>query len=684
MGGSHPEPYRVYSLCGVVYARLIATPLISWGDGSFKANGGSKSARFRITFVTVNHSVFVFPSTVGFESYRLSGVQLTEEEFGRGSYAVVLRLEYRGLKCAGKQLYPVLYEQGVGDTVRRFEEECRLLAQMRHPNIVQFIGVYFEEGSRVPILVMEFLPTTLARCIDTYGVLPEEVSYSILHDVALGLYHLHSQTPPIIHRDLSANNVLLASNMTAKISDLGVARILNLTPQQMSRMTSTPGTPAYMPPEAMRANPRYDARIDQFSYGVLMIHVLSGRWPLPLREPTFVNPENRAQLLAVSEAERRDGYLRDIGNAHPLMDLILRCVSNDPRQRATAAQMVRQMEHMTRHSPPAFPNRVEMLQRIRADTTEKGSLREENETFAAEYEQSQLEREELIQQHRAEVEQILTEMRALNDVHRAEIKSQNETHQAEMMARNEAHRAEVEQVRAEVTAELNGENTAAQTQLRREIQRLEQLAQHRQEEIERSELAHTIEIEDTRVQLVLTEACQSDLESQIETLQARLRSEFEAREQERRALRSELQTQEVELERVRRANRILQTTIASKDREALSKDREILSKRAEIIANQEDSARLQAVVLSKDREIQLKQQEVHVNKREVSAKNEQIAAMSVEISTKDATLAQKESELVSRNAVLDTQSSTIRGLREQLTRAREFLSGQKPQVYSNH
>ena len=205
---------------------------------------------------------------------------------------MVLRLEYRGLKCAGKQLYPVLYEQGVGDTVRRFEEECRLLAQMRHPNIVQFIGVYFEEGSRVPILVMEFLPTTLARCIDLYGVLPEEVSYSILHDVALGLYHLHSHTPPIVHRDLSANNVLLDSNMAAKISDLGVARILNLTPQQMSRMTHAPGTPAYMPPEAMRANAKYDTSIDEFSYGILMIHVLCGRWPLPVCEAARPDPRN--------------------------------------------------------------------------------------------------------------------------------------------------------------------------------------------------------------------------------------------------------------------------------------------------------------------------------------------------------------------------------------------------------
>ena len=56
--------------------------------------------------------------------------------------------------------------------------------------------------------------------------------------------------------------------MTAKISDLGVARILNLTPLQVSRMTQTPGIPAYMPPEVMVANPKYDTSVDEFSYGI--------------------------------------------------------------------------------------------------------------------------------------------------------------------------------------------------------------------------------------------------------------------------------------------------------------------------------------------------------------------------------------------------------------------------------
>ena len=183
-----------------------------------------------------------------FESFRLTGVKVTDRVLGHGSYATVLELEYLGLKCAGKKIHEILLMQGnTSYTVRRFEEECHLLSQVRHPNIVQFLGVFFQQDEQAPILVMEFLPTNITSCIEQYGILPNEVSYSILYDVALGLCYLHNQTPPIIHRDLSSNNILLTPNMTAKISDLGVARILNLTPLQVSHMTQTPGTPAYMP-----------------------------------------------------------------------------------------------------------------------------------------------------------------------------------------------------------------------------------------------------------------------------------------------------------------------------------------------------------------------------------------------------------------------------------------------------
>ena len=309
-----------------------------------------------------------------FEQFTLRQVRITENEFGRGSYAVVMELEYRGLKCAGKKLHRVLYETGIGHAARRYLEECRLLSQTRHPNIVQFLGVCFEEGSQFPILVMEFLPTNLTSCLERYGILPDEINFSILHDVSLGLVYLHGQTPVIVHRDLSANNVLLSTNMTAKISDLGVARILNLTP---SRMTETPGTQAYMPPEAMIANPHYDTSVDVFSFGVMMIHTFTAQWPKLNIGPNRIDPTNPNGLIPVTEAERREEFLQKIPPEHPLMDLIMRCLSNNPQQRPRAAEIVGRMVGVALEHPPSFENRVEMLQRVSALLTEKRELEEE-------------------------------------------------------------------------------------------------------------------------------------------------------------------------------------------------------------------------------------------------------------------------------------------------------------------
>ena len=299
----------------------------------------------------------------GFDPYKLTGVTVTDRELGHGSYAAVLQLDYMGLKCAGKKIHELLLRQGdTSYTVRRYEEECRLLSQVRHPNIVQFLGVHFQEGVSVPILVMEFLPTNLTSCIEQYGIFPNEISYSILHDVALGLCYLHRQTPSIIHRDLSSNNVLLTANMTAKISDLGVARILNLSPLQVSHMTQTPGTPAFMPPEVMTANPKYDTSVDQFSYGIMMIHVFSGRWPEPQVGP--IRTEH-GKLIPVSEAERREEFLQAIGNSHPLMELILKCIDNHPQSRVNASEIITRVSEMVLQFPASFANRLEILRSIK-------------------------------------------------------------------------------------------------------------------------------------------------------------------------------------------------------------------------------------------------------------------------------------------------------------------------------
>ncbi|XP_064384044.1 dual specificity protein kinase shkD-like [Halichondria panicea] len=311
-----------------------------------------------------------------FEQFTLRQIRITENEFGRGSNAVVMELEYRGLKCAGKKLHRALYEAGIGYAARRYLEECHLLSQTRHPNIVQFLGVCFEEGSQFPILVMEFLPTNLTSCLERYGILPDEINFSILRDVSLGLVYLHGQTPVIVHRDLSANNVLLSTNMTAKISDLGVARILNLTPLQVSRMTETPGTPAYMPPEVMVANPHYNTSVDVFSFGIMMSHTFTAEWPLPSIGQTRIDPANPDRLIPVTEAERCEEFFQKLSPDHPLMDLIMRCLSNNPQRRPRAAEIVGRMVGVVLEHPPSFENRVEMLQRVSALLTEKRELEE--------------------------------------------------------------------------------------------------------------------------------------------------------------------------------------------------------------------------------------------------------------------------------------------------------------------
>ena len=302
-----------------------------------------------------------------FDSFKLAKIKFTDQVLGRGSYATVFEVKYKGQICAAKKIHEVLLMQGNNSyAVRRFEEECSLLSQIDHPNIVKFIGLYFEKNASVPILIMEYLPTNLSSCIDKDGILPKEVSYSILHDIANGFHYLHTQTPPIIHRDLSSNNVLLTSTMTAKISDLGVAKILDLSPLQVSRMTQTPGTPAYMPPEVMVAKPKYDTSVDVFSYGILMIHVLSGQWPEPQMGQVRAVDD---KLVPVSEAERRQVFLDRIGDDHPLMDLIRSCINDIPRLRPLVGEIIDQLSMLVLRFPRSQNYKPTFLTSTENETT---------------------------------------------------------------------------------------------------------------------------------------------------------------------------------------------------------------------------------------------------------------------------------------------------------------------------
>ena len=287
--------------------------------------------------------------------FLLANARPTGTTIGSGSYGSVEEVAIPGAVCAAKKIHDFFQDarrappEWIERASREFVRECQLMSTLRHPHIVQFLGVCFLAGSRMPALVMEKLLTSLHDVLDpeppppTKAYFPLSLKRSVLHDVASGLAFLHSHRPPIIHRDLSARNVLLNAGMTAKIADLGMARIVPAL--RAATMTKAPGASIYMPPEALEDESRYDVTIDIFSLGVVAIFLLSQTFPKPLAA-TYTNA--RRMLVARTELERRGNYMQQIlsqlREAHPLVQMIQRCLSNFPEERPMIAAVLQLLE----------------------------------------------------------------------------------------------------------------------------------------------------------------------------------------------------------------------------------------------------------------------------------------------------------------------------------------------------
>ena len=169
-----------------------------------------------------------------------------------------------------------------------------------------------------------------------YDNIPLNVKLAILDEVCLGLRYLHSRNPPIIHRDLTPNNVLLGYRLEAKITDLGVAKVLRSDTQKM--MTILPGTPNFMPPEALSKRPVYGPSLDVFSYGGIILNVTTQQWPEPT-DRTELNLDTNVWEV-VSEVKRRQQYLDKMtGDAADLKPLVMSCLSDSPNNRPAIAQI---------------------------------------------------------------------------------------------------------------------------------------------------------------------------------------------------------------------------------------------------------------------------------------------------------------------------------------------------------
>ena len=281
---------------------------------------------------------------------------------GRGAYGIILEAKYEGSVVAVKQIHDHKILEGVSkqefETVRsKFLMECDRSSRLRHSNIVFFFGIYFPPGAILPNLVMERLHCSLNDLLaERNPVIHLDLKTSILHQIGLGLRYLHTRVPPIIHRNLSSNNILISKGMEAKIADLGTIRLMDLNFH--SPIIKAPDPQDFMPPEVLVNNPKieYGKELDVFSFGCIMLHTFSQQWPTPSQH--VVTDPVECKLNTQSEIERRAQYLDEVHKEveDVMVPLIKRCLENLPLDRPPIMEVCDQLETLIVNRKQSIPD----------------------------------------------------------------------------------------------------------------------------------------------------------------------------------------------------------------------------------------------------------------------------------------------------------------------------------------
>ncbi len=288
-------------------------------------------------------------STSTFQGLVIENVLLTDVKLGSGSDATVFEVDWNGIVCAAKRLHEIFLEDqsvgGVAKLIGNFEAECLTWSKLRHPGVVQFLGVHVDRRCRLPVLVMEKMDTSLRTYLEDYSKeqfpLPQKAF--VLRQVTQALAYLHSQNPPLVHHDLSPNNVLLnVASFVTKVSDFGMSRAIN--PSALSRKSSVKGTLAFMAPEALHNPPRYNEKLDVFSFGNVVISTLTHEWPNP-GPPTEYEGD---VFVAVTELQRREHYVVKFTAQEKqlFLPIVHQCLENRPDKRPSSVTLVQELRRI--------------------------------------------------------------------------------------------------------------------------------------------------------------------------------------------------------------------------------------------------------------------------------------------------------------------------------------------------
>ena len=301
---------------------------------------------------------------------------LKNETLGTGSYGAVCKAKCDQLICAAKLLYPVLFQMQAPDPgkehrqpFRRFELECQFLSRVNHPNIVQYLGTYRDPETNAPVLLMELMDESLTHFLESSpGDIPYHIQVNLSQDIAQALAFLHANG--IIHRDLSSNNVLLIAGSRAKVSDFGMSKFTDINTTRLATMTTCPGTPAFMSPEALDEPPAYTDKLDTFSFGVLLVQISTRQFPEPtdrfekIDMPNPRNPSHKIKVRApILEVERRQAHISLIKPTHPLLPIALECLNNEAVERPSSQLLCQSLKRTVIYQESLKQNMVDHLKK---------------------------------------------------------------------------------------------------------------------------------------------------------------------------------------------------------------------------------------------------------------------------------------------------------------------------------
>ncbi|KAG6957346.1 hypothetical protein JG687_00010049 [Phytophthora cactorum] len=262
------------------------------------------------------------------ENLYLGGNNLTSIPSAIYSYSSLKTLNLQLL--ASKRLRP---ERRTKKHTAAFVEEIKLIANFDHPNLVRLIGAAWTVETDLQMLLEYMEGGDLRR----YLADPNTPSgwtttkFNIAIDVIEALVYLHSFQPPLVHRDLKSKNVLLSSDMEAKLSDFGTSRFRSSD----KTMTGGVGTGRWLAPEVIRGDSDYGPAADIYSFGTLLTELDTNQIPYDnVRASNGKIMSDLTILHRVASGKLHPKVRSTCGKA--LKDLVERCLLEDPDERPTA------------------------------------------------------------------------------------------------------------------------------------------------------------------------------------------------------------------------------------------------------------------------------------------------------------------------------------------------------------